>query len=131
MAGSFSYEFALGDSFDTFYVDILTTSLPDTNVNSLYDQTLQADVDVTWSVISGVLPSGLSLNGVTGTIKGTSTVAGVYNFTVEAAYGGPGYETDTQAYSIGVSGDINIAGWREQGGSVFSTMLRRYIGFKW
>ena len=62
---------------------ITTTSLLDGTVNAAYNQTLAADNNPTsWSVTSGSLPAGLSLNG--NAITGTPTAAGTYTFTVTA-----------------------------------------------
>lgn len=41
-------------------------------------------VPYTWSVASGYLPDGLSLNGVTGQITGTPSTAGTFNFSYTA-----------------------------------------------
>jgi hypothetical protein len=52
---------------DTFYSDVITTTLPGT---------------VTWSFVSGSLPPGLTFSN--GMITGTPVLAGVYSFTVLA-----------------------------------------------
>ena len=46
----------------------------------------------TWSVVTGALPTGLSLNTTTGLLSGTPTVAGTTNFTIRAtdSYGSAG-----------------------------------------
>ena len=63
---------------------ITTESLPDGTVGTAYNQTLQADNAPTqWSVTSGSLPDGLSLNS-DGTITGTPTAEGTSTFTVKA-----------------------------------------------
>ena len=63
---------------------ITTESLPDGTVGTAYNQTLQADNAPTqWSVTSGSLPNGLSLNS-DGTITGTPTTEGTSTFTVKA-----------------------------------------------
>jgi hypothetical protein len=67
-------------------VTITTTSLPPGQVNSYYDQYLQASSccsSFTWSIISNSLPQGLTGNPSTGEIYGTPTNAGTYNFTVQ------------------------------------------------
>ncbi len=53
---------------------------------------------LTYSVISGALPTGLTLNAATGAVAGTTTVAGTYNFSIMATdvYGDSG----THAYQI-------------------------------
>lgn len=39
---------------------------------------------ITFTVLSGALPAGLAINGVTGAITGTPTVAGTYSYTIRA-----------------------------------------------
>lgn len=127
MAGSFSFEFNWGSSFDTFRVSIQTSSLPNGQVGVAYDQTLQADVPVTWTIVSGSLPAGLFLNGATGNIFGTPSAAGTSNFTVQAAYAGQGGETAEQALSIQIT--AATGGWVPVRTSIFSTFFRRFLGF--
>ena len=64
---------------------ITTTSLSGGTVDTAYSQTVQASggtTPYTWSLSSGTLPAGLSLNASTGAITGTPTTAGTSNFTV-------------------------------------------------
>ena len=67
---------------------VATTSLPDGLVNAPYDQTLQAvggKTPYAWSVISGALPGGLTLNPATGQLSGTPSNLGTSApFTVQA-----------------------------------------------
>jgi hypothetical protein len=75
---------------------VITTSLPQNTVNTSYTQTLQATdgtTPYTWSITSGVLPTGLTLNSSTGVISGTTTVSGTSAFTVTV--------TDANAQSDG------------------------------
>ncbi|HWV57744.1 MAG TPA: putative Ig domain-containing protein [Longimicrobiales bacterium] len=73
-------------------VVIETASLPDGTVGVPYDQTLQASggdgVNYAWSIVSGALPTGLSLNGATGRISGIPAASGAFAFTVEVESGG-------------------------------------------
>jgi hypothetical protein len=66
---------------------ITTTSLPDGEVNVAYNSSVQATggtTPYTWSIDSGSLPAGLSLNPATGTITGTPTGPdGASTFTVK------------------------------------------------
>ena len=57
---------------------ITTSSLPNGQVNVAYNATLAASggtAPFTWSITSGTLPAGLSLNGSSGVISGTPTAA--------------------------------------------------------
>jgi hypothetical protein len=66
---------------------ITTSSLPSGVLNQAYNQTLAASGGIspyTWSITSGSLPPGLTLNGSTGAITGTdSTQTGTFSFTVK------------------------------------------------
>jgi len=65
---------------------ITTATLPNARVGQAYNQTLAATgaTPITWSVTSGNLPQGLSLNANTGAITGTPTTTGTFTFTVRA-----------------------------------------------
>ena len=65
---------------------ITTSSLPAGQVTRAYSQTLSTVMGVAplhWSVVSGKLPGGLSLNPSSGTISGVPTAAGASTFTVK------------------------------------------------
>lgn len=100
---------------------ITTNSLDDGTVGTSYSQTLMATgTSLTWSVYSGDLPSGLTLNG--SIISGTPTTSGTFSFTVKAINS---KGNDTKALSIYISpassgnnGDNNGG---SSGGSISST----------
>jgi hypothetical protein len=81
---------------------ITTTYLPDGTEGSYYSRTLAATggTPIAWSIDSGSLPSGLTLNGSTGAITGTPSTSGTYYFTVRASNSAG---DDTQALSIVIS----------------------------
>ncbi|MDR3225995.1 MAG: putative Ig domain-containing protein, partial [Clostridiales Family XIII bacterium] len=66
---------------------ISTASLPNATKGTTYSQTLAATgtAPITWSVVSGALPSGLTLNASTGIISGTPTTESTYAFSVRAS----------------------------------------------
>ncbi len=84
--------------------DITTTSLPDGHVGDAYSETISLTGGVgsiTWSVLSGSLPAGLSLDTSTGEISGTPTTVGTSSFTIRATDTTPDH--DDQAFSIDVT----------------------------
>jgi len=65
-----------------------TTSLPAGTVGHDYSATLACSTDYGpffWTIASGVLPDGLSLDGGSGVISGTPQAAGTFAFTVQVA----------------------------------------------
>ena len=74
---------SLGDSVK-YTPTITTATLTDGRVGEPYSASLGADgtTPITWSITTGSLPAGLSLNG--NTISGTPTTAGASTFTVTA-----------------------------------------------
>jgi hypothetical protein len=65
---------------------ILTISLPQSDINVSYGQTLAATGGTqpySWSMSAGSLPPGLSLASATGIISGSPSAIGTYNFTVK------------------------------------------------
>ena len=84
-------------------LSISTTSLPNGAVANAYNQTLTAtggQSPYAWSIISGPLPPGLTLNSSTGTITGTPTSAGTTTFTVQATDAASGTITKALAITI-------------------------------
>ena len=72
----------------TTSITITTTSLPSGTVGSSYTASLAANISgAVWSVSSGSLPAGLTLNSSTGNISGTPTASGTSTFTVRAVSG--------------------------------------------
>lgn len=68
-------------------LQVSTSSLADGKVGIGYSQTLSAtgaSGSVTWAIVIGTLPAGLTLNSSTGVISGTPTSSGVSDFTVRA-----------------------------------------------
>ena len=87
-------------------LSVATSSLPGATVGAPYSATLQANGGIgasTWSLSSGSLPAGLSLNAATGAISGTPTAAGSDGFVVQVTNGGPPAQTATGGVSITVS----------------------------
>lgn len=86
-------------------LNIDTTSLPDGTVGTSYSQTLAGSggsgTGYTWSLPSGSLPPGLSLNSATGEIGGTPSAAGTYTFTVGLADSASGSDTQPLSITIG------------------------------
>jgi len=81
---------------------INTTSLPDGVTETAYSQTLSKTGEAgTWAVTAGSLPPGLTLGSSSGTISGTPTTGGTFNFTVTFSQTG-NLLSDSQPLSIKV-----------------------------
>jgi hypothetical protein len=85
---------------------ISTSSLPGGTVNTTYSSTLGATGGTTprtWSIDTGSLPNGLTLNPSTGAITGTPSTAGTFNLTVRVTDSGTPVQTTAKALSIAIS----------------------------
>jgi hypothetical protein len=85
---------------------ITTTSLPAATVATAYSQTMavtnpEAET-LAFSITSGALPSGLTLNALTGEISGTPTADGLASFTVQVD-DGVACSVATQALTLTVN----------------------------
>lgn len=113
-----AYNPALNTYFDTQWapdrvmqkpmIHITTASLPGGTSGVAYSQSVAVSQTSgsyrTWAVQSGSLPTGLSLNSMTGAITGTPTTPGAYSFTIQANdffFTGSFY--DRVAYSVTIS----------------------------
>src|SRR5207247_43392 len=68
-------------------ITLSPASLPNGTVGTPYSQLISATggtAPFAFSVTTGTLPNGLSLNAATGAITGTPTLAGTFNFTITA-----------------------------------------------
>ncbi len=85
---------------------VATTTLPNGSLSVSYPNTVLAATGgvppFTWSLFSGTFPPGLTL-GADGTISGTPTQTGTFNFTVEVSDSETPVVTATKLLSITVS----------------------------
>jgi len=67
------------------FLVVVTDSLRSVPAGSLYSDTLEvAEGTASWSILSGNLPPGLSLDGTTGEISGEIATEGIFAFVVKA-----------------------------------------------
>ena len=81
-----------------------TTSLPAASINTFYTTTLQAIgglAPYSYSIASGVLPAGLSLNTATGVISGTPTVATFSTLTFRV--------TDSTGFNVTITLNLSVS----------------------
>lgn len=98
---------SLGDSVK-YTPTITTTSLSNGTAEAAYSTTLLADgtAPITWSVTSGSLLEGLSLDASTGEISGTPMAEGICTFTVTAAND---YGSDSREFTLNIEASAVIS----------------------
>gem|GEM_PF-987463 len=92
-------------------LSITGASLPEGIQGSAYSATVAATggtAPYTWSVVSGALPTGLSLNPSGGAISGTPSATGASTFSVHVADSGSPAETASQSYTLTVVSPLAI-----------------------
>ena len=85
---------------------ITTTTLANGVVGTVYHQTLTSTGgtgSILWTIASGSLPNGLTLDTASGVIGGTPTATGTSNFTVKAQDSSSPAQTATQALSLTIT----------------------------
>jgi hypothetical protein len=123
LAGEFTFVALVADSgapqqgaTGEFYISISpaqapalkigTSSMSAGTTGTSYSDTLVATGGTqpyNWSIVSGTLPSGLSLSGSNGVISGTLSSAGLFGFTVQVADSSSPKQASTQALTISVA----------------------------
>lgn len=91
-------------------ISIITTSLPNGVVGTAYSQTVQSiggQAPLVWTIDSGTLPTGLSINSSSGVISGTPTTAASYTFVVKVVDNNS--LTDSQSFSVRIYDPLNTS----------------------
>ncbi len=111
----------------TATISLLPTSLPSGTYNTAYSQTVSASGGIspyTYTITSGSLPGGLSINSSTGAITGTPTASGGFMFTVTATDAHS--QTGSQSYLLTINAPtitLSPTGISPVYGSAFSQTL--------
>lgn len=114
-ANSFTASRAYTINIGAAAVTLTPATVPGATLAAAYSQTLNASGGVapyTYSVTSGTLPAGVSLNSTTGVLSGTPTAAGSSTFTVRATDSSTGTGapySGTRSYTLAVGQIIATA----------------------
>ena len=80
--------------------------------------------DVTWTITSGTIPNGLTLNAATGELSGTATNRPASGLRVVATL--PNGESDDQGFLIQVDAPYPSVSWNTTGSTVSLPSIRRF-----
>jgi Putative Ig domain len=102
-------------------IDQRAPTLTPAQVNTPYSFqfTATGGTSLTWSVKTGSLPPGLTLNTSTGLLSGTATTAGDYNFQIQTT---DGTRTDVQTYTLSVVPQLKVTAPPAAAGEVGQTL---------
>jgi hypothetical protein len=84
----------------------LNPKVATTNAPYTFQLTAEGGGSHAWSVISGALPAGLTLNGSNGVVSGTPTAIGDYTFKIQVT---DGSQTDAETYTLAVVDPLKIS----------------------
>ncbi|MGH9740035.1 MAG: putative Ig domain-containing protein [Candidatus Acidiferrales bacterium] len=90
-------------------LSISTSNLPGGTVGTAYSATVQASGGKTpyaWSIASGALPPGLSLNGSSGAISGTPTGSGSFSVTIRAQDSSSPVQTTSKIFAVAIAAAV-------------------------
>jgi sugar lactone lactonase YvrE len=103
----------------------LANTIPDGTANANYGVALgsQTQGTTTYTVESGSMPAGVSLNSSTGVLSGTPTAAGDYTFRIAVSdnNGNAGTYTDSKAYTFHIASSASNSGTTSGGSGTSSS----------
>lgn len=108
--GTFTHDFTVNITVEISPTITTASPLPGGVIATPYSVTLVATgaPGVTWSIATGSLPAGLSLNPSTGEISGTPGAIGVFNFTITATSTDPGACPKNKAFQLTIASGAGI-----------------------
>jgi len=100
--GSGTQGFSIIITVATVAPTITSTAPPGGTVGTPYSRTFTATgtTPITWSIATGTVPPGVTLNAASGVLSGTPTTAGTFGFLVQAANGTPPNATQNVTITI-------------------------------
>ena len=110
-------------------LSVTTSSLPGGTANTSYSANFSAtggNSPYAWSVISGQLPTGLTLSSG-GSLSGNPSAAGQFNFTVQAADAGSPQQTASQSFSVSIASGSTSGGSTSGSGLLTGSTPSSYV----